>query len=592
MPQVLASIRPPSTVLRVRGIVPPLLAATLVFGSLHARPVLAEEPTTPLFPADAVVDTLDNGLQIVLLPVDTPGIATVQTWMRVGSGEETVPGLSGFAHFFEHLMFHGSEALPKEAREQQLLELSVTDAWTSATPPSTIWCCRPRTSMALRRSPLSVLTLDADGVRKEASNAVSFAKGASPDRATCRGATAYRSHPYHHSTIGLEADIAAMPDQLAAARRFFTTWYRPENATLVIAGDIEPAATREMIERSFGTWAPGPIPEPWPTAAVEPEQTGLRRAQVVWESGPVNPRLAIAWRTPAYAPGTVDGAALSLLPALLASDVAPLHRKLVDEEQRVRWIWAEAPDHRHPGLFSITMELAEGQDPTEIEAEVLAAVEALVTDTSAEATRRLEMTRARNRREMLLNLDSAHRWAGAYGRASLYGPVPDTLQAEVDAAATVELADVARVVTKWLQPDTGRTVVTLVAPDQAMPPPPPPSAPRFRSKEAPSESLPGCSRRCADLAGRRPARCRSRLPRPRFASSRSPYRVPSPGSPWRCGPEAPTTPSVKRGSQRSPLGCCAKGGPATAPPKPSTSCCFALAPTSPWWWAKSSSRTA
>ena len=483
MPQVFASIRTPSAIHSARGTVPPLLAATLAFGSLHGRPVQAEEPTAPLFPADAVVDTLDNGLQVVLLPVDTPGIATVQTWMRVGSGEETVPGLSGFAHFFEHLMFHGSEALPKEAREQQLLELSVTEnAWTSqdATVYHLVLPAQNLESvLTVESDRFRSLTLDADGVRKEAGAVYGeFRKGrTSPDRAIWEAvwATAYRSHPYHHSTIGIEADIAAMPDQITAARRFFTTWYRPENATLVIAGDIEPAATREMIERSFGTWAPGPIPEPWPAAAVEPDQTGLRRTQVVWESGPVNPRLTIAWRTPAYAPGTVDSAALSLLPALLTSDVAPLHRKLVDEEQRVRWIWAEAPDHRHPGLFSITMELAEGQDPSQIEAEVLAAVEALVTDTSAEATRRLEMTRARNRREMLLNLDSAHRWASAYGRASLYGPVPETLQAEVDVVATVELADVARVVTTWLQPDTSRTVVTLVAPEQAdatLPPPP------------------------------------------------------------------------------------------------------------------------
>ncbi|HCH65083.1 MAG: hypothetical protein CL927_15640 [Deltaproteobacteria bacterium] len=483
MPQVFASNPTRAVSPSARSTRTVLTAAVLPLSLAGASTARAEDAPTILFPANAAVETLDNGLQMVLLPVDTPGIATIETWMRVGSGEETVAGLTGFAHFFEHLMFHGSDELPKEVREQKLLELSVTEnAWTSQ--DATVYhLVLPAQNLAevltVESDRFRNLTLEAEGVRKEAGAVYGeFRKGrTSPDRAVWEAtwATAYRSHPYHHSTIGIEDDIAAMPEQLAAARRFFTTWYRPENATVVIAGDIDPAQARALVGTSFGSWSPEPIPEPWPVAPVEPEQDGLRRAQVVWEAGPVNPRLVVAWRTPAYAPGTLDGAALSLLPALLASDVSPLHRTLVADEQRARWIYAEAPDHRHPGLFTITLELAEGEDPSAIEAEVLAAVSALATDDSPDAERRLEMTRARNRRERLLSLDSAHRWASAYGRSSLYGPVPNTLQGELDAASRVQLADVSRVVHTWLLPDAGRTVVTLVGPDRADPnlPPPP-----------------------------------------------------------------------------------------------------------------------
>ena len=459
-----------------------MLASLLI----HSGPAVAQAEPSDLFPTDGVVETLDNGLQLVLLPVDTPGIASIETWMRVGSGEEAVSGLTGFAHFFEHLMFHGSETLPKEAREDKLLELSVTEnAWTSQ--DATVYhlvlpATNLQAALTVESDRFRNLTLDAEGVRKEAGAVYGeFRKGqASPDRAAWEAtwATAFRSHPYHHSTIGIEPDIAAMPDQLEAARRFFSTWYRPEHATLVISGDIDPTEARAMVQRTFGFWKPQPVAEPWPDIPVEPAQTGLRRSQVVWTAGPVNPRLVLAWRTPAYAPGTPDGAALSLLPALLASDVAPLHRKLVDEERRVRWIWAEAPEQRHPGLFVMAMELAEGEDPSAIEAEVLAAVRALAEDESPEARFRLEMTRARKRRELLLNLDSAHSWASAYGRAALFGAVPDTLEAEVHAASKARLVDVTRVVTNYLLPDAGRTVVTLVRPDDADPDlPPPPIGP-------------------------------------------------------------------------------------------------------------------
>lgn len=437
-------------------------------------------------PDGATVETLDNGLKLVILPVDTPGIVAVETWMRVGSGEETVPGLTGFAHFFEHLMFHGSEKLPGPVREKQLLALGVTEnAWTNQ--DATVYhLLLPSGSLervlTIEADRFQHLSLDAEGVRKEAGAVYGeFRKGqASPDRAvwTAAWATAFDQHPYHHTTMGVEADIAAMPEQVEAARRFFRTWYRPENATLVLAGDLDPATARAMVDQTFGGWNPTEPAPAWPAIPVEAAQDGLRRTQVVWDAGPANPRLAVAWRTPAYTPGSVDAAALSLLPALLASDVAPLHRKLVDEERRVRWIWGSGPEQRQPGLFMLAMELAEGEDPVAIEQEVLAAVQALVDDDSAEAKVRLEMTRERARRELLLGLDSAHAWASAFGRASLYGPIAETLDGEVQAVAAVTRDDVVRVVKQYLLDASGRSVVTLVTPEAADPDlPPPPLGP-------------------------------------------------------------------------------------------------------------------
>jgi predicted Zn-dependent peptidase len=97
---------------------------------------------------------------------------------------------------------------------------------------------------------------------------------------------------------------------------------------------------------------------------------------------------------------------------------------------------------------------------------------------------RLEMTRERARREMLLGLDSAHSWASAFGRASLFGPVTQTLDAEVKAVASVTHADVVRVVQTYLLTDSGRSVVTVVPPSAADPEiPPPPLGPESSTPE-------------------------------------------------------------------------------------------------------------
>jgi len=438
-------------------------------------PAQADDDAPPsLLPRKALVQELDNGLQVVILPVDTPGLVSVQTWMRVGSGEEAVAGLTGFAHFFEHLMFHGTERFPREVREQELLRLSVDEnAWTSQ--DATVYhLTAPAKNLSrlleIEADRFDGLTLEDAGVRKEAGAVYGeFRKGqARPGRALWTGiwATAFDVHPYHHTTLGIEADIAAMPDQLEAARTFFRTWYRPDNATLVVAGDVKIAEALPEIKRTFGAWSAKEAPA-WPDIPVEPAQDGLRRTQIVWEQGEVNPQLAIGWRTPAHVPGDADAAALALVPALLTSDIAPLQRKLVDDERRARWMWCGGPDQRHPGLLLLMTELTEGQDVRAVEDEVLAAVKALAEDDSPEARARLEMTRDRLRRETLLALDSPAAWGSAVGHATLYGQGIGALDDDVNALAAVSYEDVQRVVKRYLLPDAGRSVVSLVPPDLA-----------------------------------------------------------------------------------------------------------------------------
>ena len=167
--------------------------------------------------------------------------------------------------------------------------------------------------------------------------------------------------------------------------------------------------------------------------------------------------------------------ALALVPALLTSDIAPLRRTLVDDERRARSMWCTAPNQRYPGLLVLTAELAVDEDVRAIEHAVLDAVRSLAEDDTPEARSRLEMTRDRLRREILLGLDSPAAWGSAVGYATLYGQGVGALDADVNALSDVTYEDVQRVVRRYLLSDDQRSVVSLVPPalaDDSLPPPP------------------------------------------------------------------------------------------------------------------------
>jgi zinc protease len=456
-------------------------------------------PPQGLLPASLVVETLDNGLQVVVMPLPGTGLVAHQAWVRAGSGREVRLGETGYAHFFEHLMFHGTASMPREQREAALLRMGVTEnAWTS--DDATVYhqlagAGRIGELMSIEADRFAHLNLTAEGVRREAGAVQGeLRKGkASPDRAALDGLTAaaFRVHPYHHSTIGLDEDVAAMGDGLGSAQRFFADWYRPDNVTVVVAGDVDPQATLDEMRASWGRWEAAPR-EPV-SVPVEPPQDGLRRVQIVWDSGPANPRLALGWKVPAYVPGAPDAAARALLPELLASRVAPLRRQLVEEDRLANWLYMPTPDPRDPGLVVMLMELRDGVDPATAEAAVHAAVDALKggAEDDPELALRVQRAAARARRSAVLELDAPDAWASALGRASLYRGQPRDLQREVRALGAVDLNAV-QAAAREVFVDERLTVLTLVPPDLAQDdlPSPPIGPPLSPPDGAPGEVQP------------------------------------------------------------------------------------------------------
>lgn len=418
------------------------------------------------FPYPVHTQTLDNGLQIVAVPMPSPGVVALGTWMRVGSRDELDAGRTGFAHFFEHLMFLGTPTLPGDVRERRLLRMGADDnAWTWL--DETVYhVLAPASALpelvVMEADRFQHLTLTPEQVRREAGAVFGeYRKGLSDPGerlSDALQAEAFKSHTYKHSTIGYEADVLAMPDAHTYAGAFFERHYRPERAMVLVVGDIEPEQALGLVKAAYGPWTAGPAA---PAPPAEPPQTGPRRVTVPWEAGAA-PRLALGWRIPGSDPANPDVAALDLLDGLLLSEVGPLHRRLVQEEGLAFAVSGGRQDFVDPCLFVVDVELRPSADP----AAAVAKAEAIVREEVARLQQAvdgaaLERVRTHRRSAFLSSLDDPLDVLMALGWAARRGGVGaiDTFYERFDA---VQAADVQAVAGRYLV-DTGLTVAVLAS---------------------------------------------------------------------------------------------------------------------------------
>jgi zinc protease len=408
---------------------------------------------------------LQNGLDVTVISMPTPGVVALGVWMSVGSRDEVDAGRTGFAHFFEHLMFHGTATLPGDERDREILRLGADDnAWTwldetvyhLALPAGSL-----SKALAIEADRFTGLSLTADGVRREAGAVYGeYRKGqADPDQVMYEALqrTAFTRHTYGHDTIGYEADIAAMPDKFAEAMAFFDRWYRPQHAHVYVVGDVQAGPTHDAVAAAFGAWSRGtatPARPPTP----EPPQKGERRVEVPW-SGSGTPRLMLAWRIPEH--DAPDSAALELASELLLAPTGDLQRVLVREKRVAYDVSGWRDSTVDPGLFRIEVELVSAGDLPAVEAEVRSIVARLGEAPDAEA---LEAVRTAGHYSTLTSLTDPMTVLEVVGWQVRRGLDPGRWLASLDA---VTADDVARVVRTHLVDDQ-LTVATL-SPAEASP---------------------------------------------------------------------------------------------------------------------------
>jgi len=420
-------------------------------------------PVSDKAPAEIRSLTLSNGLEIVVWPDhDIPNVA-MYTYVRAG-GRNEYPGITGLAHFFEHLMFLGTENL-EPGEFDRISEAAGGRINGSTSPDVTIyrdWFPKSalETIFQLEADRFQNLELYADAVQSER-EVVYSERRSSVDNNNFQKlheqvqATAFVAHPYQFPVIGWPSDIESWTEE--DLHRFYQTYYAPNNRTVVIVGDVTTEEVFGLAEKHF---APIPAqPQPEQVRTVEPEQVGARR--VVVKAPAQAPLLHVAFHSgTASDPQTLRMSLL--LDILTAGESSRLHRRLVEDEGLALSVGAWVDEGFDPGLTYFYLTLPPGGDLEGAERRLLEEL-ALV---ASEGVSEQELTKARNilLAEYWRDLATISGKTGALGDFEVFHGDYEWLfnrPADAEAITTESLRQVAAEVFV----ENNMTVGALVAPD-------------------------------------------------------------------------------------------------------------------------------
>ena len=405
---------------------------------------------------------LANGLRLITIRTDYPNLVALYIVVAAGSRNEIEPGKTGFAHLFEHMMFRGTDKFPPE-KYRQILQEAGTDGNAFTSSDLTAY------HVAFSKADLAnILMLEADrfqhlkysaDVLKTESLAVlgEYNKNsANPLRKLDEAVReiAFERHPYRHTTMGFLKDVEDMPQQYDYSLAFFDRYYRPEYTTLVVAGDIDSAAVRALVDKHWGGWQHGHYN---PGIPAEPAQAGPRTGHVDWPT-PTLPWISINFRVPAYTDTGKDTAALDALAFLGFSSNSALYQKLVIQEQKVDTLQAANPEQIDPALFEITARIKKEADVAYVQSQVLATIQQFGEELVPKD--RLEAVKSHLRYAFSLRLDNSESIAAAVARAIPLRRTPDTINKLYALYAQLTPEDIREVARKYLV-SNGRTIVTL-----------------------------------------------------------------------------------------------------------------------------------
>ena len=404
-----------------------------------------------------------SGLGLIALRDPAAPIVSYQTWYRVGSRHEQ-PGMTGMAHLFEHLMFGRTRTL---AAGQLDLLIEACGGETNAATWVDWTFYRisvPADSLELavriEADRMHQLVLGAEELETERGVVMNERRERVDDDVDGFLAeelfrAAFTTHPYRWPTIGWMEDLEKLA--LPEVQRFYQTFYAPNNATLVVVGDVDEAHLLDLVAAHYGALAPATLPAE--TAVTEPPAAGERRLQF---TRPVQAdRLLIGWRSPGH--GDADWPALDIIDKLLTGGPSSrLYRRLVIDEEVAISVDGGPLPFRDPALYELSIHLTREADADQ----VLAMVDDEVARLQAEPVPEVELAKVRSGVETdfwsaLTTID---------GRAEALGHYETTLgdfRRLFDMAgrlAAVDAGAVAAAARRWLQP-SARTIVVATAPE-------------------------------------------------------------------------------------------------------------------------------
>ena len=416
-------------------------------------------------PADTYEFKLNNGLKLIVREDHRAPTVAHMVWYRAGSMDE-VNGRTGVAHVLEHMMFKGTEKV--KAGEFSRLVAAVggrENAFTSR--DYTAYFQQVEKSkldevIQLEADRMSNLNFDDAEFLKEIQVVMEERRLRTEDNPSSLlneslMATAYMSSPYRHPVVGWMNDLQNM--KASDARDWYSSWYKPNNATVVISGDVDAKQVLAVVEKYYGAVSAQELPVRKPQ--VEPPQKGIKQVQV--KAPADSPQLAMAWKVPRLEPGKLDDVepyALELLTAVLDGyDNARLNRALVKQEKVVNDVGVGYDMvSRGPELFVINVSLAKGKTVTQAQSSIRRALEELKQKGILESE--LQRIKVRILSEQIYKRDSIFGQAMEIGSTEMAGFSWRDINYMLEKMQTITPEQVQAVAKKYLV-DEGLTIAVL-----------------------------------------------------------------------------------------------------------------------------------
>lgn len=434
------------------------IAVLLAGWALSLAPVLAHAELAQEF-------MLKNGMKVIVKEDHRAPTVAHMVWYKVGSMDE-VNGTTGVAHALEHMMFKGTRTLKPGEFSQRVAALGGREnAFTNKDYTAyfqQIEKSKLEKVMALEADRMANLVFDKDEFAREIRVVMEERRWRTEDQPIPQvyeelNATAFTAHPYHHPVAGWMSDLQNMTVQDAKA--WYERWYAPNNATMVVTGDVDAKRVFALAEKHFGKIARKPLPTTKPQ--IEPEQHGIRRVTV--KAPAENPYVVLAFRAPTLrdVDKDVDSHALDVLAAILDGyDNARLNAKLVRTDKVANSVGAGYSNvARGPSLFLLDGTPAKGTTTEQLEKLLRAEVARIANEGVSEEE--LKRVKAQLIAGQIYKRDSIFGQAMEMGTMEMSGLSYADIDRIIDKLKTVTAEQVQAVAKKYFTDDT-LTVATLV----------------------------------------------------------------------------------------------------------------------------------
>jgi len=432
----------------------PLVLIALLAASLSLGKPAPPEPTTPpvsVPPLNFQHETLPNGLEVYSVEDHSSPTVAVQVWYHVGSKDDPNQR-SGFAHLFEHMMFKGNEHLKPETFENLTENIGgENNAYTAAdvtvyheVVPSNylnpiLWAEAERmSSLAVNEANFKS---ERDVVKEEYRQRILANPYGEFSLDSIK--KSYAVHPYKRPGIGNIAELDA--SKLPEVRAFHSTFYRPDNATLVVVGDFQPNELHEWVEKYFGAIKKPAEKIPRVTTK-EPPRKEEKRIVEYSPKVPL-PGMAITWLAPSIR--SDDTPALELAAEILSGgESSRLYQSLVYEQQIVQQASFSADLNEDLGLLNVTMILASGKTPADAEQALHAQLDKILRD--GVSPEELEKAKARFLTGQLVQRETNNGKASELGEAAVVYGDPDRVNTDLAKLQAVTADQIKEVLNRYL----------------------------------------------------------------------------------------------------------------------------------------------